>query len=292
MAVFKSMLSASDARPRAQFFSGNSRINFIRDALSLPTWLALGAFAQAGLCLVIPTQLAVLPAFLYLATSLIDLLLVSQSVRANHRMDGVVVGKASAQIPGSTTPASYPLLAIKLAARSNHPLGTAHPHLIKIGGFFQQMIRHLDDNSQDYNYLGAQTYLGVERATANEIMVMVYFRDYAGLHKFAHTAEVHKTAWRYWNKEVMKDPVAGRQFAIMHETLQVPARSWESIYINYHPTGIGATTFSVQTNSEDGIARTQWANPLVDASRGVLSTSKGRMAASKGDEDLGYKTFE
>lgn len=158
-------------------------------------------------------------------------------------MDGVVVGKASAQIPGSTTPASEPLLAIKLAARSNHPLGTAHPHIIKIGGFFQQMIRHLDNNSEDYNYLGAQTYLGVERATANEVIVMIYFKDYAGLYKFAHTAQVHKTAWRYWNKEGMKNPVAGRQFAIMHETLQVPARSWESIYINYHRTDIGATTF-------------------------------------------------
>ncbi|CAK7203186.1 hypothetical protein SEUCBS139899_005917 [Sporothrix eucalyptigena] len=288
MAAFKSMLPSSDTRPRSQFFSPGSRISIIRDAWTLPTWLAVGALVQAGLCLVLPAHIAVLPVLLYLSTSLIDLLLVTQGVRTNHRMDHVVVGKTSAQVPGSTTPARDPLLVIKLAARSNHPLGTLHPHIIKIGGFFQQMIRHLDDHSDDYNYLGAQTYLGAERATANEIMVLVYFRDYAGLHKFAHTAEVHRAAWRYWNKEVMKDASHGQQFAIMHETYQVPARSWESVYINYHPTGLGATTYKVNTG--DGTA--QWANPLVDASRGVLSTSKGRMAASHGDEDLGYKTFE
>jgi hypothetical protein len=62
-----------------------------------------------------------------------------------------------------------------------------------------------------------------------------------------------------------------------HEIFVAPKGHWESIYINSEPLGLGAATFPVKT--ETG---TMWQNSLVDASRGVLRSSKGRMTLSDG----------
>jgi len=67
----------------------------------------------------------------------------------------------------------------------------------------------------------------------------------------------------------------------MHEVFAVPERAgWEGIYMNYQPTGLGATTRPVR-DKETG--ETVWVNPIVDASRGVYRTSHGRM--SRGDPE-------
>lgn len=148
------------------------------------------------------------------------------------------------------------------------------------------MVDHLDKNSEKFGYLGSNSYLANERATGNEIMVMVYFRTYEGLHEFSHEkGGVHREAWDYWNTQVMGRGKSeqGRLFGIMHEVYQIPVGKWENIYINYHPSGIGATTFKVD---EDG--KEKWASPLVDARKGVFRTSKGRMAASAGNENEVY----
>jgi hypothetical protein len=221
-------------------------LQFVRDALSLPIWIALGALLQSTLWIFLPPRIAILPAITYLVTCLIDTVLVWQGFRLNSRMSGVVPGKTSAQFPGSTKPSQYPITVIKLAARSNHPLGTFHPHIRTISTFFKRMVKDLDDHSEKYGFLGANTYIGSERSTANEIMILAYFRTYEGLHTWAHTAGgVHREAWSYWNTKVMANGKTedGRMFSIMHETYQIPAGMWENIYVNYHPSGLGATTY-------------------------------------------------
>jgi hypothetical protein len=261
-------------------------IQFLRDALSLPTWLALGAFLQSTLLLLLPTRFAILPVAIYLITSLIDSILVLNGIRSNSYMSGVVLGKTSAQFPGSTMPSQNPVVVIKLAARSNHPLGILHPHYRAISIFFKRMVQHLDKNSERYGFLGANSYLGNERATTNEIMIMVYFRTYEGLHAFSHEpGGVHREAWSYWNNEVMGKGKTeeGRMFSIMHEAYQIPAQKWENIFINYHPSGLGATTFKVDVDGQN-----KWASPLVDARNGLLRTSKGRMAVSVGNDNEMY----
>ena len=206
-------------------------------------------------------------------------------MRANPYMSGVVPGKVSAQFPTSTTPSQNPIVVIKLAARSNHPLGVFHPHMRRIGTFFRDMIKDLDEHSEQYDYLGACSYLANERATANEVMILAYFRTYEGLHAWSHAPDgVHREAWSYWNSNIMGrgKEKEGRLFSIMHEIYQVPARGWESIFVNYHPTGLGATTYKVDVDGQ-----TRWVSPLVDASRGQLRSSKGRMA--QGEEIHGEK---
>ncbi|KAJ5723061.1 hypothetical protein N7488_001096 [Penicillium malachiteum] len=201
-------------------------------------------------------------------------------------MDGVLPGKTSAQFPDSTGPSEQPIVVIKLAMRSNHPLGVLHRHVRIVGKMFDRMMDELDNNSDHYEYLGANRYIANERATSNEIMILAYFRSYEGLHKFSHAPDgVHREAWNYWNKEIMGKGKTeeGRMFGINHEVFQAPAQRWESIYANYHPSGLGAATFKVTVDGKD-----KWANPLVDASRGLLRTSQGRMAVTAGDENEVY----
>jgi hypothetical protein len=98
----------------------------------------------------------------------------------------------------------------------------------------------------------------------------------------------------------------------MHELYQVPKSNWESIYVNYHPTGLGAfpnpptpllfppekntntttaaTTDLAKTPAEDGKGPdvTTWVSPIVDASKGRLRSSAGRMARDMGDGNEKY----
>lgn len=218
---------------------------------------------------------------------LIDTVLIWQGFRFNQRMSGVINGKTSAQFPGSTSPSQSPIVVIKLAARSNHPLGTFHPHLRVISTFFKRMINDLDDHSEKYGFLGANTYIGAERKTANEIMILAYFRTYEGLHAWTHVpGGVHREAWSYWNTNVMAKAKLeeSRMFSIMHETYQIPAGMWESIYINYHPSGLGATSYKIDVSGQE-----RWASPLVDARRGVLRSSRGRMAVTAGNDNEVYR---
>lgn len=178
-------------------------------------------------------------------------------------------------------------MVIQLAARSNHAMGAFHPHIQKVGKYFEKMIVELEQRSEEFGYLGFKGYLANERSTSNEIMVLVYFRNYEGMHKFSHeTGGIHREAWNFWNTEVMgKDSKIGHLFSIMHEAYEIPARHWETIYVNYHPTSMGATTFRVE--EKDG--STKWASPLVDAHSGPLRTSKGRRATTKGDDNDMYE---
>lgn len=234
------------------------------------------------LVLLLPMNLAVLPVIFYLVPRLIRTVLIWGGIYTNPHMAGVIQGKTSAQFPGSTAPSQKSVVVIKLAARSNHPLGFFHPHMRAISNYFRLMIKELDDQSERYDYLGANTYIGAERASNNETMIIAYFRTYEGLSTFSHApGGIHRQAWSYWSDNVMGKGKSGegQMFSILHETYEMPAGHWENIYVNCQPTGLGATLHKVEVDS-----RGSWASPLVDARKGVLSTSKGRMGASAGND--------
>lgn len=65
-------------------------------------------------------------------------------------------------------------------------------------------------------------------------------------------------------------------FSIYYELFHVPKGNWESIYANCHPIGLAATKHAVKGKQGEGAV--EWMSPVVDAKKGVLSTSKGRMS--------------
>ena len=128
--------------------------------------------------------------------------------------------------------------------------------------------------------MGMSTWLGAgERPTSSEYATFSYRRSIEDIHEFA-LSPIHRSAWEWWNKTVKEHGHLG----IMHEVFEVPKRSgWEGIYVNYHPTGLAATT-KVVDEGEKTEGDQQWVNPVVDARKGPYRSSRGRMGG-RGDEE-------
>ena len=76
---------------------------------------------------------------------------------------------------------------------------------------------------------------------------------------------------------------------INHEIYEAEPGQWESIYVNWQATGLGATTYlrTKDGNMKEGQVSEEWISPLVEANRGKLASSAGRMGrgATKFDAD-------
>ncbi|KAI5362866.1 hypothetical protein Slin15195_G102470 [Septoria linicola] len=282
---FIGLLPTQDKRPKSHF-SGPAGVSaLLRDQLTIQTWLALGAVAQAGAYAVVGYY-AFLPAIAYLLLNAIETTVITIGWKSNPYMDGVLSKKFSAQIPDSqgnygSKPASTDVVVFLIGTRSNHPLGALAPGFSTSGAYFQSMAKALEDHAEEYGFLGMTSWLNSsDRSTKSEIMKVCYFRDVEGLHAFAHSKH-HREAWNWWNKNVKNMP----HISIWHETYHVPAGHYESIYVNSHISGINSTTYKI-TDKETG--ETKWASPVVDASKGLLKTSGGRMARSHGQEHDAY----
>lgn len=69
----------------------------------------------------------------------------------------------------------------------------------------------------------------------------------------------------------------------------MPAGHWEAVYVNGHPTLLSASTVPIKTPGG-----TQWVSTIVDASKGVLRSSKGRLTMTDGADNEKYndKSYE
>jgi len=116
-------------------------------------------------------------------------------------------------------------------------------------------------------------------------LAVMYFRDYAGLHKFAHS-DLHRAAWRMWSKLA----ATHGHLHIWHELFDAPPGRWESIHVNGTPNMLAAATVprpypEVGDGGEDEV---RWESVAVDATRGTMSTSKGRMGMTDGTDNDVY----
>ena len=64
-----------------------------------------------------------------------------------------------------------------------------------------------------------------------------------------------------------------------------PAGRWESIYANSHATLLAGTAFRCGGDGE-GKGEERWVAPIVDASKGALRSSRGRLSGRvEGDRE-------
>ncbi|KZO96929.1 hypothetical protein CALVIDRAFT_104727 [Calocera viscosa TUFC12733] len=210
--------------------------------------------------------------------------------RPNVWSKDVIPKKFSAQLPPQEgeedVPASQGVVVFMLGARINHPLGFLAPGAKEIGDWADACYKEVQSKYDEYGCLGLSNFLGTERAAGNEILTLMYFKNTAGLHKFA-LSQTHRDTWNWWLAIQKKYP----HLAIMHETYDVPARSWEAIYLQMHRTGLGAASVKMTPEEREtaGVKDDQgeevwWSTP-VDATRGKMRSSKGRMDRSDGGEN-------
>ena len=104
------------------------------------------------------------------------------------------------------------------------------------------------------------------------------------MHAFAH-GPLHRAAWDYWARTVKEHDHLG----IHHEVYEADAKHWESVYANFQPTGLGATSYLRRgAKLEGGEVADEWVSPLLRANKGKLSTNLGRLGRGKGDENEIY----
>ncbi|KAI9719153.1 MAG: hypothetical protein M1828_006335 [Chrysothrix sp. TS-e1954] len=283
----------STKKPPSELTAGEATEghNLIRSQLQISTWLCLGAMLQCLLFLLpIRTHLACLPAAALLLWRIGDNALMVFGLKRNVYLDGVLHEKFSALYPSADEggpPASEELCVLHLASRSNHPLGMFAPSYKKISDYFEVMLRDLEANSEEYGWTGGNTYIkSSDRTTSSEVMAVHYFKSMDHLHKFAHS-KTHRDGWDWWNRN------AGelRHIGIMHEVYACPRASWETIYVNYKPEGFGGTSHAV--TGKDGVKR--WVSPIVDAKKGVLRSSAGRVGLEStggGNEKYGPEPYD
>jgi len=288
---FKPLLAPSAKRLEPGIYAGPASLSsMIRDNFTISTWLCLGASAQILLYLITNTlgfrSLALLPALAILAYRTLDSCLITIGWKHNTYLDNIIQKKISTAFPDElghygNKPANNDIVVFLIGTRVNHAMGLAAPGVLEMGGYMTQMCKDLNTHAEEFGFLGMTSWLNsTDRATNSEILEVCYFRSVEGLQKFAHS-DYHRKAWDWWNKTIKQHP----HLAIFHETYHVPKGHWESIYVNSHVSGLNATSHKF---TDEMTGTEMYASPVVDASKGLLKTSAGRMARSQGDDHDAY----
>jgi fumigallin biosynthesis monooxygenase-like protein len=96
------------------------------------------------------------------------------------------------------------------------------------------MIKELERRPQA-GLLGASFYIGSPRAP----LVVQYWRSFEHLERYARSRDArHWPVWVRFNKRIGSSGDVG----IWHESFLVPAGSYDSVYNNMPPTGLGAVS--------------------------------------------------
>lgn len=187
-------------------------------------------------------------------------------------MKNVILGRTSAQLPEPETgrfdnqPAAHPIVVFHFGVRFNHPLGIASPGARTTIDHFQACNNLVMARSQEYGMLGASAWRAAERSSENTLMMVYYFKDVESLNKFAHD-DIHRKAWDWIVK------AGHKHIGFFHEAFCVPPKAYETIYVNFHPLLMGATSMKCTDENDEEV----WVSPVVDAEAGPLKSQFGRM---------------
>ena len=131
------------------------------------------------------------------------------------------------------------------------------------------MFEELAEQAEEYGFLGSEAYQQATASkTGSEILTLMYFRSNADVHRYAESP-LHRKGWDWYTRFAREH----KHLGIMHELYEIDAGKWETIYYNMEPNGMGVTRHLTYTPE----GTKEWVSPLVDASKGRLSTTHGRL---------------
>ncbi|KAL9110988.1 MAG: hypothetical protein Q9227_004603 [Pyrenula ochraceoflavens] len=257
----------------------------LKNNFSLTTLLLAGAAIQALLVLILPTRYAVLPSLSLVFLRILDTLLMTLGLTRNRYLDpAILLGKTTYQIPTASGhlpshPSAEPITLFMLSTRCNHPLGLFAPAFKEVGDHMFRMTRdlalHLDPTTS--GFLGQTGWInGGDRDGGNELMNISYWRSPAHVHAYAN-GPLHTEAWKWFNQVILKE--RGIDYiSISHDLFHVERGNWENVYVNAEPTGMGRTAVLRKAGVEGKGEEDVWVRGVVEARRGALKSSRGRMA--------------
>ncbi|KAF2404943.1 hypothetical protein EJ06DRAFT_578228 [Trichodelitschia bisporula] len=208
------------------------------------TWMLLGGCLHLLLSTLLTPRLSAFLFLILLGGRLLKNHLIATKHLRNPELDAAIPHRFAASFQdrdasGAVIGASRNVTVLILGAKSSHPLGVFAPGVKELGAFMGEMMRDLNTRSAELGYLGGTNFTGAPNSGDENAQVGIigYFKDMESLHAFAHS-EVHRKGWGWWNKNGKQYPHLG----IYHEAYDVPAHSWEAIYIQMAPTGLSACT--------------------------------------------------
>lgn len=272
------LLYVSIAPPIAWSFDMLTGIKMLRENFSLTTWLLLGALLQSLIVFVIPRFYAMLPSLLILGVRVADAMAVTWGWKKNTYLDDAIMHRVSPQIPDEdgnfhAEASAEKVVVFMLGAKLNHPLGIFSPSAKRIGGALGNMIQELQDTATANGFYGGTSWTRQGENGATETMFLSYWRSTADVHRYAYSP-LHRQTWDWWNKNIDQNG----HFGINHEIFEVDRKHWEAVYVNFQPTLLGATTYLRKGDKMiGGTVEDAWVSPLVDARKGPLRNSAGRL---------------
>ncbi|KAF7545569.1 hypothetical protein G7Z17_g9057 [Cylindrodendrum hubeiense] len=276
---------ALTSEPRT-FQPATESIGVLSDGLKLHTTILIGALIQIPLCAILPIRYAIVPALSLLLNSVITTVLQARKPELNKFMKQVVPGRATAQIPSTSTasqgrfssqPAEASIVVFNVGSQFNHPLGVLAPGVKELGNHFATLKRDILNRREEIGLLGVSTFLADEQESNNTNMLTCYFRDVESLHRWA-LGPMHREAWGWLNSKKYS------HIGVFHETFCVPAKAYETIYINCRPVLLGRAAVEMSTKGPEP----EWANCLMNADTPLLKTQYSRLSrdeAGKPKED-------
>lgn len=266
----------SERRPYNKVQGATIGANIIRNQLTTKTWMALGAAVQLALfALPVKRYYAATPVVAYLMIEIIGTFMIMAGLRADPQKEGMVETKYTALIPdeqGNFRSGSQgeKISVFHLAFRSHHHLGMFSPGFQEMAKYANAMFNELEAKADEYNLHGLSTYNNVSASQkASEILIIMHFKSNEDVMRYSKSS-LHRKGWEWYTKIVKQHPHLG----IMHELYEVPAGSWENIYVNIAPSLMATSRHKIV--DEEG--NDKWISPLVEASRGKISSTAGRLA--------------
>ena len=251
----------------------------IRNSLSLSSVLLIGGILQSMLAFFIPSYYVLLPALTILLGRIAYTALVTFHLLPNPYLKDSILSRSSAQVPDvdgnfSDQGASEKVVCFHLGSKSNHPMGFFAPNVKKLADYFEVMNKELDQKLGNNGYLGGSAFYSPAPNGGMETSFISYWSSIEAIHEFAY-GPAHRAGWDWWNGLTEKE---SKHIGINHEIFAAEPGQWEAIYINHQPTLLGATTYLKKGDKMvGGIVDDQYIRGLMDASKGKLRSSAGRL---------------
>src|SRR6266540_4683013 len=100
---------------------------------------------------------------------------------------------------------------------------------------------------QEQGFLAGQVY-----RSGRTLIVVQYWESFDALDGYARDhALPHRRAWQRYLREALHDPAVG----LWHETYLADPGSWEGVYVNMPPWGLGAGVELLEMRTTSGSAR-------------------------------------
>lgn len=261
----------------------------LSDHYNFTLWLLVGGSLQAILGLIFQNVYACFPVLFFLLFQGLKTLAITLGILRNPYLEGVTFDRTAPQIPDAdgnfhSEAGAENITVFLLGFKINHPLGILAPHIQTINEANILMWKELEETAPESGYYGGSEWTCRDPRGALEVLTISYWRSTEDVHRFAY-GPVHRKIWDFWNSHHKELGHLG----ISHEIYEVPKHKWEGVYLNFQPTLLGATSYLKKGDKFiGGNVDDKWISSLLDASKGRLRTSAGRLGR---DPTELYETF-